>query len=308
MLPILHLNGYKIANPTVLARIPEYELRALLTGYGWRPLMVSGGFDGEDPARVHQLLAETLDEAFDEIARIQRAARAGELAERPTWPMIVLRTPKGWTCPATVDGLPVEGTWRSHQVPIADARRDDGHRRLLEGWLRSYRPEELFDETGALVSEIAALAPAGARRMSANPHANGGALLRDLVLPDFRDYAVDVAEPGRDRSEATRVLGAFLRDVIAQQSRQLPHRRPRRDDVQPADSGVRDHDARLAGRAGGDGRGAGPGRPGARSALRASLPGLARGLPPHRAGTGCSTATRRSSTSSTRCSTSTRSG
>ena len=197
VLPILHLNGYKIASATVLARIPEYELRALLTGYGWRPLMVSGGFDGEDPARVHQLLAETLDEALDEIARIQESARAGTLAERPSWPMIVLRTPKGWTCPAVVDGLPVEGTWRAHQVPIAEARQNDAHRELLEGWMRSYRPEELFDGDGALVPEIAALAPAGERRMSATPHANGGVLLRDLILPSFGDYAVDVARPGR---------------------------------------------------------------------------------------------------------------
>ena len=215
VLPILHLNGYKIANPTVLARIPEHELRALLTGYGWRPLFVTGGFDGEDPARVHQLLAETLDEAFDEIRRIQAMARSGALADRPTWPMIVLRTPKGWTCPKFVDGKPVEGTWRAHQVPITEVRENDGHRRLLEEWMRSYRPEELFDETGALVSEIAALSPAGDRRMSASPHANGGTLLRDLLLPDFRDYAVDVAEPGCRRSEATRVLGAYLRDVIA---------------------------------------------------------------------------------------------
>jgi xylulose-5-phosphate/fructose-6-phosphate phosphoketolase len=214
VLPILHLNGYKIANPTVLARIPEFELRALLTGYGWRPLMVTGGFDGEDPARVHQLLAATLDEACDEIARIQAEARAGRLRERPVWPMIVLRTPKGWTCPKAVDGLPMEDTWRAHQVPIADARRNDAHRELLEQWMRSYRPAELFGESGALAPEIAALAPAGERRMSANPHANGGTLLRDLILPDFRDYAVDVASPGTARAEATRVLGGFLRDVV----------------------------------------------------------------------------------------------
>jgi xylulose-5-phosphate/fructose-6-phosphate phosphoketolase len=215
VLPILHLNGYKIANPTVLARIPEYELRALLSGYGWRALFVTGGFDGEASARVHQLLAETLNEAFDEIKRIQQAARAGELVERPTWPMIVLRTPKGWTCPRFVDGKPVEGTWRAHQVPLTEVRENDGHRRLLEEWMRSYRPAELFDEAGAVVPEIAELAPAGDRRMSANPHANGGTLLRDLLLPDFRDYRVDVAEPGCGRSEATRVLGAYLRDVIS---------------------------------------------------------------------------------------------
>jgi xylulose-5-phosphate/fructose-6-phosphate phosphoketolase len=215
VLPILHLNGYKIASPTVLARIPEHELRSLLSGYGWRPLFVTGGFDGEDPTRVHQLLAETLNEAFDEIRRIQAIARRGDLIERPTWPMIVLRTPKGWTCPKIVDGKPVEGTWRAHQVPLTEVRENDAHRRLLEDWMRSYRPEELFDETGALVCEIAALAPAGDRRMSASPHANGGTLLRDLLLPDFRDYAVDVAEPAAQRSEATRVLGTYLRDVIA---------------------------------------------------------------------------------------------
>ncbi len=280
VLPILHLNGYKIASPTVLARIPEHELRALLTGYGWRPLMVSGGFDGEDPARVHQLLAETLDEAFDEIARIQEVARTGGSAERPTWPMIVLRTPKGWTCPAVVDGLPVEGTWRAHQVPIAQARQNDAHRELLEQWMRSYRPEELFDEDGALVAEVAALAPAGERRMSAIPHANGGTLLRDLILPSFGDYAVAVARPGRERSEATRVLGAFLRDVTAANRRQLPHRRAGRDHVEPAHGRVRDDDARVAGRARRDGREPGAGRAGHGGALGASLPGLARGLPP----------------------------
>jgi xylulose-5-phosphate/fructose-6-phosphate phosphoketolase len=215
VLPILHLNGYKIANPTVLARIPEHELRSLLAGCGWRPLFVTGGFDGEDPARVHQLLAETLDEAFDEITRIQVMARGGRLPERPTWPMLVLRTPKGWTCPRFVDGKPVEGTWRAHQVPLTEVRENEGHRQLLEEWMRSYRPGELFDQSGTLMAEIAALAPAGERRMSANPHANGGTLLRDLLLPDFRDYGVEVAAPGSRRSEATRVLGTYLRDVIS---------------------------------------------------------------------------------------------
>jgi len=215
VLPILHLNGYKIANPTVLARIPEEELLSLFEGYGYRPLLASGGFDGEKPAVVHQRFAEALDEALDEIAGIQRAAREAPSLERPRWPMIVLRTPKGWTGPKEVDGLPTEGTWRSHQVPIADVRENPEHLRLLEEWLRSYRPEELFDERGALASELAALAPRGERRMSANPHANGGALLRDLVLPDFRTYAVDVPKPGTTFDEATKVLGAFLRDVIA---------------------------------------------------------------------------------------------
>jgi xylulose-5-phosphate/fructose-6-phosphate phosphoketolase len=211
VLPILHLNGFKIANPTVLARIPEDELVSLLEGYGWRPLVVAG----DHPEEVHQAFAAALDEALDEIASIQRAARENGDAARPPWPMIVLRTPKGWTGPEEVDGLPVEGTWRSHQVPVADARDDADHRRILEEWMHSYRPEELFDDDGRLRDELGALAPEGDRRMSANPHSNGGVLLRDLVLPDFRDYAVDVPTPGATRSEATRVLGALLRDVIA---------------------------------------------------------------------------------------------
>jgi xylulose-5-phosphate/fructose-6-phosphate phosphoketolase len=211
VLPILHLNGYKIANPTVLARIPEPELVAFLEGCGWRPLVVAG----TEPAAVHQAFAFALDEALDEIAEIQRAARVDGVEERPRWPMLVLRTPKGWTCPKEVDGLPVEGTWRAHQVPIAAVRGNPEHLRLLEQWLRSYRAEELFDERGTLVPELAALAPHGERRMSANPHANGGAVLSDLFLPDFRAYAVDVPEQGKRMSEATKVLGAFLRDVVA---------------------------------------------------------------------------------------------
>jgi xylulose-5-phosphate/fructose-6-phosphate phosphoketolase len=212
VLPILHLNGYKIANPTVLARIPEEELVSLLRGYGWEPAIVAG----DDPAEVHQAFAAALDASLDRIAEIHAAARGpAGLAERPAWPMIVLRTPKGWTGPKEVDGVPVEGTWRSHQVPVAGAREDPAHRRVLEDWLRSYRPEELFDEAGRLRPEIAALAPTGERRMSANPHANGGLLLQDLKLPDFRDYAVDVPRPAAQWSEPTRALGRFLRDVIA---------------------------------------------------------------------------------------------
>ncbi|MDF2750376.1 MAG: xpkA [Gaiellaceae bacterium] len=211
VLPVLHLNGYKIANPTVLARIPEEELLALFTGYGWRPLLVAG----DDPERVHQDLAAALDEALDEIAAVQAAAREHGEASRPRWPMLILRTPKGWTGPAEVDGKPVEGTWRSHQVPLAAVRTHAGHRHQLEEWLRSYRPEELFDEAGRLVPELAELAPEGERRMSANPHANGGALLRDLTLPDFRDYAVAVERPGTTSSEAMTALGGFLRDVVA---------------------------------------------------------------------------------------------
>ncbi len=210
VLPFLHLNGYKIANPTVLARIPEWELNALLEGYGWEPFVVSGS----RPDAVHRRLAEVLDEALDRIAQIQQAAREGGDDARPRWPAIVLRTPKGWTGPREVDGVPVEGTWRSHQVPIVDPRESPEHLQLLEDWLRSYRPEELFDEQGRLVPELAELPPEGNRRMSANPHANGGSLLQDLALPDYRDYAVEVEKPGTGATEATRVLGEFLRDVI----------------------------------------------------------------------------------------------
>jgi xylulose-5-phosphate/fructose-6-phosphate phosphoketolase len=210
VLPILHLNGYKIANPTVLARIPEAELVSFLEGCGWRPLIV----DGDDPEPVHQAFAAALDEALDQIAEIHRAAREDGNEARPQWPMIVLRTPKGWTGPKVVDGLPVEGTWRSHQVPVTDVRENRDHLRILEDWLRSYRPEELFDGDGRLVPELAELPPQGPRRMSANPHANGGELLSDLAVPDFRDYAVEVSAPGTTFSEPTRVLGAWLRDVV----------------------------------------------------------------------------------------------
>ncbi len=214
VLPILHLNGYKIANPTVLARIPERELVALFEGYGWRALIVSSELD-EPPASAHQRFAAALDEALDDIRLFQEQARSGRSTERPRWPMLILRTPKGWTGPREVDGLQVEGTWRSHQVPVLGAREDPGHRQILEEWMRSYGPDELFDENGRLRSELRSLAPEGERRMSANPHANGGTLLQDLLLPDFRDYAVEVEEPGKTSAEATRVLGRFLRDVIA---------------------------------------------------------------------------------------------
>jgi xylulose-5-phosphate/fructose-6-phosphate phosphoketolase len=215
VLPILHLNGWKIANPTVLARIPEEELVSFFEGCGWRPLFVSG----HEPRQVHADLAAALDDALDDIAEIQAAARDNGDGGRPRWPMLVLRTPKGWTGPAEVDGELVQGTWRSHQVPVKDARGDAEHRRILEDWLRSYRPEELFDEDGCLAPELDALAPVGKRRMSANPHTNGGELLSDLVLPDFRDYAVSVDKPGTETDEATKVLGAFLRDVIARNPR-----------------------------------------------------------------------------------------
>jgi xylulose-5-phosphate/fructose-6-phosphate phosphoketolase len=211
VLPILHLNGYKIANPTVLARIPEKELRSLLEGYGYAPRLVAGS----EPQTMHRLMAETLEEVTDEIAEIQRRAREGGSRERPRWPMIVLRTPKGWTGPKVVDGLPAEGTFRAHQVPLARVRENPQHLAQLESWLQSYRPEELFDDDGALRSDLAGLPPRGERRMSANPHANGGLLLRDLELPDFREYAVEVQTPASSTSEATRVLGTFLRDVIS---------------------------------------------------------------------------------------------
>lgn len=218
VLPILHLNGYKIANPTILARIPEEELLDLMRGYGHEPHIVSGGFDGEDPLLVHQRMAETLDVVLNEIAAIKAHATQGS-PERPKWPMIILRTPKGWTCPTVIDGVRVEGTYRAHQVPLANARDTEAHTRLLESWMRSYRPEELFDESGAPVKEVTALAPDGERRMSATPVANGGLLRRELKLPDFRDYAVDVPSPGATTAEATKVLGAWLADVI----RDNPH-------------------------------------------------------------------------------------
>ena len=210
VLPILHLNGYKIAGPTVLARIPRSELAELMRGYGYKPHFV----EGEDPATMHQLMAETLDIVLDEIRRIQHDARQNGFTARPTWPMIVLKTPKGWTGPEYVDGKKVEGTFRSHQVPLAGLASNPDHLRLLERWMRSYRPEELFDGSGRLMPELAALAPTGTRRMGANPHANGGLLLKDLILPDFRDYAVAVRSPGADDAESTRVMGKYLRDVI----------------------------------------------------------------------------------------------
>jgi xylulose-5-phosphate/fructose-6-phosphate phosphoketolase len=209
VLPILHLNGYKIANPTVLARIPEAELTSLLEGYGHKVYWVAG----DDPAKMHQLMAETLDTVIAEITSIQKHARETGDATRPAWPMIVFKSLKGWTGPKFVDGLPTEGTWRSHQVPMAEVKTNPDHLALLETWLKSYHPDQLFDENGTLVPELKALPPKSYRRMSANPHANGGLLLQDLVLPDFRNYAVEVARPGTTFAEATKVLGSYLRDV-----------------------------------------------------------------------------------------------
>ncbi len=210
VLPILHLNGYKIANPTVLGRMTDEELTSLFTGYGWKPYFI----EGHEPEQMHQLMAGALDHIVGEIRSVQDDFRRDNNAARPEWPMIVLRSPKGWTGPKTVDGKPVEGTWRAHQVPVADLQQNPEHVKILEDWMRSYRPEELFDKDGKLVSEVAELAPQGNRRMSANPHANGGVLLRDLIMPDFRDYAVQVPKPGTVLSESTRLLGKFLRDVM----------------------------------------------------------------------------------------------
>jgi xylulose-5-phosphate/fructose-6-phosphate phosphoketolase len=216
VLPILHLNGYKIAGPTVLARIPRPELTELLKGYGYNPYFV----EGHEPEPMHQAMAATLDQCLAEIKSIQKDARENGFADcengRPTWPMIVLVSPKGWTGPKIVDGLQIEGTFRAHQVPLDEVRTKPEHLKILEEWLRSYRPDELFDDRGRLVPELSALAPAGDRRMGANPHANGGLLLKDLRMPDFREYAVEVAKPGASDGEATRVLGLFLRDVMSQ--------------------------------------------------------------------------------------------
>jgi xylulose-5-phosphate/fructose-6-phosphate phosphoketolase len=210
VLPILHLNGYKIANPTLLARIPKAELESLFVGYGYKPYFV----EGSDPAEMHVAMAATLDQVTADIQSIQRAARVDGKTERPQWPMIVLKTPKGWTGPKEVDGQKVEDYWRSHQVPFSDVVGHPKRIRLLEEWLQSYGPNELFDENGKLLPELRDLAPAGERRMGANPHANGGALRRDLRMPDFRDYAVDVPTHCGVDAEATRVLGTFLRDVM----------------------------------------------------------------------------------------------
>jgi xylulose-5-phosphate/fructose-6-phosphate phosphoketolase len=210
VLPILHLNGYKIANPTVLARIGDDDLGALFRGYGWEPYLVAG----DDPTAVHQQLAATFDAVFDDIAAIQQAARVDGERQRPRWPMVVLRTPKGWTGPVEVDGQPVEGTWRSHQVPFGAVRDHPERLRALEAWMRSYRPEELFDEEGRPLPDLVSWLPKGDRRMGSNPHTNGGVLLKDLTLPDFREYAVEVGTPGATSSEPTRVLGRWLRDVI----------------------------------------------------------------------------------------------
>jgi xylulose-5-phosphate/fructose-6-phosphate phosphoketolase len=210
VLPILHLNGYKINNPTVLGRMSDRELKDLFCGYGYKPYFV----EGDQPPAMHQLMAATLDTIVDEIHTIQTEARSNGKTNRPNWPMVILRTPKGWTGPKVVDGVAVEGTYRAHQVPLDETRTNPQHLKMLEEWMKSYRPEELFDASGKLIPALAELAPEGNRRMGANPHANGGALLKDLVMPDFRDYAVPVPKPGAAIAEATRVMGSFLREVM----------------------------------------------------------------------------------------------
>ncbi len=210
VLPILHLNGYKIAEPTVLARISQDELKQLFYGYGYKPYFV----EGDQPEKVHQLLASTLDAVIAEIKQIQEVTRREGFHKRPIWPMIVFSTPKGWTGPKIVDGKPIEGTWRSHQVPLSELATKPAHLKLLEEWMQSYKPEELFDQQGKLIAELAELAPSGTRRMGANPHANGGSLLRDLNMPDFRKYAVAIEQPGIALAESTRIMGEFLRDVM----------------------------------------------------------------------------------------------
>ena len=210
VLPILHLNGYKIANPTVLARISHEELDELFRGYGYKPYFV----EGDKPLEVHQIMAEVMEKAVNEIREIQTKIRAKGFTKRPMWPMIIMRTPKGWTGPKEVDGLPVENTWRSHQVPLAELATKPGHLKMLEEWMKSYKPEELFDKTGRLIPELAALAPKGNLRMGANPHANGGQLMHDLKMPDFRKYAIDVQSPGTVTAESIRSMGAFVRDIM----------------------------------------------------------------------------------------------
>jgi len=210
VLPILHLNGYKIANPCVLARISHEELEQLFRGYGYAPIFV----EGHEPMKMHQLMAAALDQALDRILQIQNTARRGKAVQRPRWPMIILRSPKGWTCPRVIDGKRAEGYWRSHQVPMGEMQDNPGHIKILERWMKSYKPGKLFDQAGRFKPELAEIAPKGERRMSANPHANGGVLLRDLRMPDFRNYAVEIKKPGVTEAEATRVMGRFLRDVM----------------------------------------------------------------------------------------------
>ena len=278
VLPVLHLNGYKIANPTVLARIPPEELESLLRGYWYTPYTV----EGDDPKLVHQQLAATMDTVIGEIHAIQwRAREEGDLS-RPAWPAIVLKTPKGWTGPKVVEGQPVEGTWRAHQVPLAETRTNPEHLKQLEEWMRSYHAEELFDSDGTLRPELARLAPQGERRMSANPHANGGLLRRELRLPDFRDYAVEVSAPGAAIAEATRVLGDWLRDVIKANPSNFRLFGPDENGVQPARRRLPGDQQGVRGRDHTGGQSPGARRPGDGGIERAHVPGVAGGLPADR--------------------------
>ena len=250
VLPILNLNGYKIANPTILARISQEELESLFVGYGYTPYFV----EGSEPTEMHQKMAGTLEEAIDNIRAIQRKARSGGSVERPRWPMIVLRTPKGWTGPKEVKGHKAEGSWRSHQVPISDVRDNPESLKLLESWLQSYKPQELFDANGRLIEELRELAPTGTRRMSANPHANGGLLRKDLKLPDFRQYAVSVPTARRHSSREHQAAGRVPARRHAGQCRPLPRVRTRRNRIQSPAGGVRSVEEGLDGRPAAGGR------------------------------------------------------
>ena len=280
VLPILHLNGYKIANPTVLARISHEELDQLFRGYGYTPYFV----EGHEPAAMHQLMAETLDAIISDIQRIKADARRDGGSARPRWPMIVLRTPKGWTCPKEIDGKRTEDYWRSHQVPMGEMHENPAHVRILEQWMKSYKPEELFDDTGRLRPELAELAPRGSRRMSANPHTNGGLLLRDLRLPDFRDYAVKVPAPGAVTAESTRVMGKFLRDVMKlnMEARNFRLFSPDENNSNRWQDVLEVTNRAWMAETLSVGRPPGPRRPGDGDAQRAPVPGLARGLSPDR--------------------------
>ena len=282
VLPILHLNGYKISNPTVLARITHEELDQFLRGCGWEPHFV----EGHEPDLMHQAMAAALDTVVERVKQIQREARLEHNTTRPRWPMIVLNSPKGWTGPKSVDGLPNEGTFRSHQVPLSvSASSPPEHLQQLEAWLKSYRPEELFDDQGRLKPELAELAPAGPRRMGANPHANGGILLRDLRLPDFRNYAVDVPAPGAPGPGDTHVLGRFLRDItkLNQEQRNFRIFGPDEIALQWFGGRLRGDPAAMAGRHRPDRPIPRPRRPRHGNAQRASMRRLARRLPPDRA-------------------------
>ena len=277
VLPILHLNGYKISGPTVQARTGDSDLRALYVGRGYNPHFV----EGDDPQVVHQLLAAALDACYAEIRAIQHDARTHGFTSQPVWPMIVLRTPKGWTCPKEVDGIPIEGTFRAHQVPLATVRENPEHLEILETWMRSYKAHELFDERGTFIEELAELAPVGNRRMGGSPHVNGGRLLTALDLPDFTDYALEIPGPGQVVAEAPRKLGAFFGDIIRRNPTNFRDVLSRRDELQSPECRLRSDEPSLHGSNGIDRRPAEPGRTRAGSLERALLRRLARGVSAH---------------------------